>query len=133
MRRQYTPPQPKYWCYSLGSGWQAWAGKTDEDNDLLSFTCAKSEELWFHAHSVPGSHVILKAPEGCDEAPSRDLIHATAAIAAYHSKARNGGMVPVCYTQAKHVGKERGAKAGSVVIKRETVIKVRPAIPTATE
>lgn len=124
-----TPPTPQYWCYDLGGGWQAWAGKTAEDNDLLSLTCAKQDELWFHANAVPGSHVILKAPEGAD-APSRDLIHTTAAIAAYHSKARTAGVTTVCYTQAKFVGKERGAKPGSVVIRRETIIKVRPALPT---
>lgn len=130
-RKEPISPVPKYWRYDLGDGWQAWAGKTDEDNDLLSFTCSRPEDLWFHANAVPGSHVLLKPPADYDEPPSRELIRAAAAVAAYHSKARAAGTVGVCYTHAKFVGKERGAKAGSVVIRQETVIKVRPAIPGA--
>jgi predicted ribosome quality control (RQC) complex YloA/Tae2 family protein len=37
----------------------------------------------------------------------------------------------VVWTEAKHVGKPRGAKPGSVTIKRERIIKVRPALPDA--
>ena len=128
-RKEHPIPVPKYWCYDLGDGWQAWAGKTDEDNDLLTFTNSRPEDLCFHASAVPGSHVLLKAPEGCTDAPSRDIIRAAAAVAAYHSKARTGGTVPVCYTHAKFVGKEPGAKSGSVVIRQETTVKVHPAIP----
>lgn len=124
----YRPPVPRYWRYDLGDGWQAWAGKTAEDNDLLSFTCARPEELWFHVNGMPGSHVLLKAPEDAGE-PTRDLIRATAAIAAFHSKARTAGMTSVSYTKAKFVGKERGAKPGAVVTRHETLVKVRPALP----
>ena len=50
-----------------------------------------------------------------------------AAIAAYHSKAREGGVVPVSCTRARYVTKPRGAKAGTVQIRKEVVLKVRPA------
>ncbi len=119
--------QPDYWCYELPGGFEALAGKTDADNDLLSLKIAKANELWFHVHGMPGSHVILRHPDG--DRPDNALIRQTAAIAAWHSKARNAGTVPVKYTEAKHVGKPRGAKPGSVTIKREKTIKVRPALP----
>jgi len=119
--------QPDCWKYELPGGFEAWAGKTDRDNDVLSLKIARPEEYWFHVHGLPGSHVILRNPEG--EKPDNDLIRQAAAIAAWHSKARNAGNVPVKYTEAKHVGKPRGAKPGSVTIKREKTIKVRPAIP----
>jgi len=119
--------QPDCWKYELPGGFEAWAGKTDRDNDLLSLNIARPEEYWFHVHGLPGSHVILRNPEG--EKPDNALIRQAAAIAAWHSKARNAGNVPVKYTEAKHVGKPRGAKPGSVTIKREKTIKVRPAIP----
>ncbi|QBG48504.1 DUF814 domain-containing protein [Verrucomicrobia bacterium S94] len=119
--------QPDCWKYELSGGFQAWAGKTDRDNDLLSLKTARPEELWFHVHGVPGSHVILRHPAG--EKPGNALIRQAAAIAAWHSKARNAGNVPVKYTEAKHVGKPRGARPGSVTVKREKTIKVRPALP----
>lgn len=120
-------PQPDYWCYELTDGFEAWAGKTDVDNDILSQKTAKANELWFHVRGMPGSHVILRHPDGLK--PDNALIKQTAAIAAWHSKARNAGTVPVCYTEAKHVGKPRGAKPGSVTIKREKIVKVRPTLP----
>ncbi|MEA2067647.1 MAG: NFACT RNA binding domain-containing protein, partial [Verrucomicrobiota bacterium] len=111
------PIQPDCWNYTLPGGFEALAGKTDADNDILSLKIAKANDLWFHVRGQPGSHVILCHGEG--EKPDGALIKQTAAIAAWHSKARNAGTVPVCYTEAKHVGKPRGAKPGSVTVKRE--------------
>ena len=121
------PIEPDVWKYVLPGGWEALAGKTDADNDILSLKTAKANDLWFHARSLHGSHVILRHPDG--EKPDNATIKQAAAIAAWHSKARNAGTVPVCYTEAKHVGKPRGAKPGSVTIKREKTIKVRPGLP----
>jgi len=120
--------QPDYWHYTLPGGFEALAGKTDADNDLLSLRTAKAGDLWFHVRGLPGSHVILRHPEG--EKPDSALIRQTASIAAWHSKARHAGTVPVCWTEARHVGKPRGARPGSVTIKRERVVKVRPEIPS---
>ncbi len=119
--------QPDCWRYELPNGWEVLAGKTDIDNDLLSLKTAQANDLWFHAHGLPGSHVILHHPDGGK--PDNGTLKAAAAIAAWHSKARNAGIVPVNCTEAKHVGKPRGAKPGSVTIKREKTIKVRPALP----
>ena len=121
--------QPDCWVYSLPDAFEVLAGKTDADNDILSLKTAKPNDLWFHAHGLPGSHVILRHPEG--DKPDNATIKVAAAIAAWHSKARNAGTVPVSCTEAKHVGKPRGARPGSVSIKREKTIKVRPALPDA--
>jgi predicted ribosome quality control (RQC) complex YloA/Tae2 family protein len=80
---------------------------------------------------MPGSHVILRIGEKGE--PAKDIIKQAAAVAAYHSKARSGGVVPVSCTQAKHVTKSRGDKPGTVHIRKETVIKVRPAVPDKVE
>lgn len=119
--------QPDCWKYELPGGFEVLAGKTDADNDLLSLRMAAPNDLWFHVRGLPGSHVILHHPS--DEKPDSATVKQAAAIAAWHSKARNAGIVPVCYTAAKHVGKPRGAKPGSVTIKREKIIKARPALP----
>jgi len=119
--------EPDVWKYTLPGGWEALAGKTDADNDLLSLKTARANDLWFHVHGLPGSHVLLRGPEG--EAADNATIKQAAAIAAWHSKARDAGIVPVSCTEAKNVSKPRGAKPGTVHIKREKTIKVRPALP----
>ena len=71
--------------------------------------------------------MILRARE--DAEPDRDTLKQAAAIAAYHSKARHGGTVPVSCTRARYVTKPRGAKTGTVQIRKETTLKVKPGIP----
>ena len=105
-------------------------GATDADNDYLSIKLAAPADWWFHADKVPGSHVILRARP--DAEPSRETLKQAAAVAAYHSKARNAGMIQVHCTRARHVSKPRGAKAGTVNVAHGTVLKVRPDIRLAT-
>lgn len=121
------PDAPNAWVYRLPGGHQVLAGKTDVDNDRLSFTVAGPGDWWFHVRGLSGSHVILKIAPGLT--PDRQTLQRAAAIAAYHSKARKGGTVPVSGTLARHVTKPRGAKPGSVRIRKERVFKVRPALP----
>jgi predicted ribosome quality control (RQC) complex YloA/Tae2 family protein len=52
--------------------------------------------------------VILRAKE--DEKPGKDILKEAAAIAAWHSKAKGGGITPVSCTMAKYVSKPKGAK-----------------------
>lgn len=113
--------------YNLPGGWTVLAGKTDTDNDYLSLKAANPNDYWFHVKGMPGSHVILREKPG--EEPEKEVLRQAAAVAAWHSKARNGGVTPVSCTMAKYVGKPRGARPGTVSIKKESVIKVRPAIP----
>jgi predicted ribosome quality control (RQC) complex YloA/Tae2 family protein len=122
-----VPPTPRLLEYELPGGWKVLAGRTDEDNDRLSLKIAKPRDWWFHARGMPGSHVILLVRE--DREPDRATLASAAAIAAYHSKARRGGVVAVSGTLARFVSKPRGAKPGTVSIRREKVFKVRPALP----
>ena len=119
---------PKVYEYELEGGWIVWAGRTDEDNDRLSLKIAKPNDWWFHVRGMPGSHVVLRSKPS--EEPDRNVRKQAAAIAAWHSKARQGGVVPVACTQARYVTKPRGgAKPGTVQIRKETILKVRPALP----
>ena len=111
--------------YTLPGGWQVLVGRTDADNDALSFRVARPNDWWLHVRGMPGSHVILQGPPGAD--PDRETLHRAAAIAAYHSKARTAGVVAVSGTRVRDVSKPRGAQAGTVQIRHEQVFKVRPA------
>lgn len=110
--------------YRLPGGWQVLAGRTGAANDHLSLRLARPNDLWFHIRGMPGSHVVLRVPEGAT--PDRATKERAAAIAAYHSKARTAGTVAVSCTHARHVSKPQRAKPGTVTIRNETVLTVRP-------
>jgi predicted ribosome quality control (RQC) complex YloA/Tae2 family protein len=115
--------------YELPGQWIVLAGRSDTDNDELSLGIASQDDWWLHVRGMPGSHVILRGPTGTE--PDRETLKRAAAIAAWHSKARNAGVVAVSCTRARYVTKPRGAKSGTVQIRKEIVLKVRPAIPDA--
>jgi len=114
----------RYW---IDQRWEVLAGRTDADNDRLSLKVARGNDWWFHVAGQPGSHVILRVPPG--EQPSREVLKQAAAVAAWHSKARAGGVVAVSGCLARNVSKPRGARPGTVSIRRETRFQVRPAVP----
>jgi len=118
---------PQLYEYELDGGWIVLAGRTEADNDRLSIKLARPNDWWFHVRGMPGSHVLLRSRE--DVEPDRETLKRAASVAAYHSKARQGGVVAVSCTRARFVTKPRGAKAGTVQIRKESVLKVRPAIP----
>jgi predicted ribosome quality control (RQC) complex YloA/Tae2 family protein len=115
--------------YHLPGDWVVLAGASDEDNERVSLSLASQRDYWFHVAGVPGSHVILRAREG--EEPGRDTLRQAAAVAAYHSKARNAGIVPVHCARARDVRKPRGANVGTVQVARGSTLKVRPDVSFA--
>ncbi len=119
---------PKVWAYLLPGGWHVWAGRTARDNDRLSTKVARNDDWWFHVRGQTGAHVVLFVRDGVE--PDRETVKAAAAIAAYHSKQRGGGTVGVSATRARFVSKPRGVPVGTVHIRKEQRIKVRPALPS---
>jgi predicted ribosome quality control (RQC) complex YloA/Tae2 family protein len=122
-RRSPTIP-PGILQYALPDGWELFAGKTDAANDYVSMKLAKARDRWFHVRGMPGGHVVLRVP--ADRDPDRATLERAASVAAYHSKARSGGVVAVSMTEGRHVSKPRGAKPGTVSIRKESVLRVRP-------
>lgn len=110
--------------YALPGGWELLAGRTEAANDRLSLKLARPDDLWFHIRGMPGSHVVLRVPKGAT--PERQVQELAAAVAAFHSKARSAGTVAVSCTEARNVSKPKGAKPGTVTIRKEIVLKVRP-------
>lgn len=106
-------------------GWEILVGKGARDNDHLTFKVARPRDYWLHASGFAGSHVVVRVDED-GEAPRHVLEHA-AALAAYHSKARDaGGKVIVHVCRAADVRKPRGAPAGQVQLRRFDVLRVYP-------
>jgi predicted ribosome quality control (RQC) complex YloA/Tae2 family protein len=100
-------------------------GRGDEDNDHLTFDVAEPRDLWLHvAGGTPGSHVVVRNPEGV-EVP-REVVERAAALAAWYSKARAASKVEVHYCRASDVSKPRGAPPGLVQLARWKSVKVKP-------
>lgn len=123
--RQELEPRLPYRPARLSSGVTIFIGRDGSDNDRTTFDFARPYELWFHTQQCPGSHVVMKYPNKSFE-PSKREIEETAAIAAFHSKARNDSLVPVIYTQRRYVRKPRKAKPGLVMVERESSVMVAP-------
>lgn len=107
-------------------GYQVLIGKGDAENDALTFQLAEPCDFWLHVASVPGSHVVVRNPEGLAELP-RPVLERAAALAAWHSKARGArGKVAVHVCRVADVSKRRGAPAGEVRLRRFESLKVYP-------
>lgn len=98
-------------------GMEILVGRTARDNDALTFRIASQRDFWLHVAGSPGSHVIVRNPEGLASLP-RETLRFAATLAARHSKARAAGQVSVHVAQVKDVSKPRGAPSGQVSLKR---------------
>jgi predicted ribosome quality control (RQC) complex YloA/Tae2 family protein len=110
----------------LIDGFEVLVGRGDAENDHLTFRVARAHDIWLHVGGgTPGSHVVVRNPEKL-EIP-RSVIEQAAALAAWHSKARNAAKVEVHFCRAADVRKPKGAPAGLVELVRYKSIRVKPA------
>jgi hypothetical protein len=113
-----------YRVYLTSGGLEVRVGRSARHNDELTFHHSAPGDIWLHARSVPGSHVILRW-RFQDAPPARDLLEA-ATLAALYSKARSSALVPVDWTRRKHVRKPRGAAPGAVIPQQVKTLFVEP-------
>jgi predicted ribosome quality control (RQC) complex YloA/Tae2 family protein len=111
--------------FRTSGGLEVRVGRSARANDRLTFGHSSPNDVWLHAQSVPGSHVVLRWSSVDEAPPARDLEEA-AVLAARYSRARTSALVAVDWTRRKHVRKPRGAPAGSVVLQRAKTLFVEP-------
>ena len=109
-------------------GFTILVGQTARDNDRLTFKVAAPDDIWLHASGVPGAHVVIRAAEK-GASPPTSTLHEAAKAAAWFSDARGSALVDVQWTRRKNVRRARGAPAGTVLVKRFEIVRVRPAAP----
>jgi len=117
----------KFRKFKVSEELEVWVGKDSATNDLLTMKYSAQNDLWFHVRGFSGSHTVLKT--GNKKEIDKKYIIFAASIAAYYSKARNGGNVPVAYTERKYVKKKKGFREGSVIMEKEKVLFVKPGLP----
>ena len=111
-------------------GYVIWIGRNSRQNEIVTFKKSNSEDFWLHARQVAGAHVIIK--NDGRHIPD-DVIEEAASIAAYYSKRRSDGKVPVDVTRIKYVKKIKGAGQGMVTYRNERTLTVEPRNETSFE
>src|SRR5256886_717789 len=116
--------------FILADGATVLVGRTNHENDVLTFKRASPDDIWLHARGLPGAHVILKSGA---KLPLEDTLQQAAAIAAYFSRARGAAGAAVDVTRRRYVRKPRGAKPGQVTYTHERTLTVKPELPGTGE
>lgn len=113
--------KPVLETYQSSDGTTILVGKNNKQNDYLTFKASRQNETWLHTKDIPGSHVVIKG-----EDVSETTLLEAAGLAAYFSKAKHSGSVPVDYTLIRHVKKPSGAKPGFVIYDQQQTLYVTP-------
>ena len=104
-------------------GYVIWVGRNSRQNEMVTFDKGSPNDLWLHAHDVPGAHVIVKT----DGRPvPEDVIEQAAGLAAYYSAKQNDGKVTVDMTYRRTVRKIKGAGPGMVTYRNQETRTVTP-------
>jgi predicted ribosome quality control (RQC) complex YloA/Tae2 family protein len=117
------PKLPPYRTFVGERGARILVGRGAEKNDALTFHVARPHDLWLHAKSRAGAHVIVPLDKGAS-CPADVLVEA-AHLAAHFSDARDERVVEVQYTPRRYLRKPRGTAPGLVVVDREKVLVLR--------
>jgi predicted ribosome quality control (RQC) complex YloA/Tae2 family protein len=105
-------------------GFEVLVGRSDRENDELTFRTARPTDIWLHAADYPGSHVVIRNPART-EVPQRSIAEA-AEVAAFYSQAKREAKAAVHYTQRKFITKPPRAKPGLVRLSSFKTILVEP-------
>lgn len=109
--------------YTSSDGFTIYVGRNNKQNDKLTLKTARNYDMWLHTKDIPGSHVIIVSDNR--EITDTAILEA-ASLAAYNSKAKESGNVPVDYTIVKNVSKPSGAKPGMVIYVNNKTVYVTP-------
>lgn len=118
-----TRPVSKPLTVTSSDGFTIYIGQNGVQNDQIAGKLSRPDDIWLHAHLIPGSHVLVKANK--QAVPDQTLLEA-ASLAAYFSKARGSANVPVVYTKAQYVRKIPNSYPGHVNYTHEQAIHVTP-------
>jgi len=113
--------EPHYTTFETKDGILIYVGKNNLQNDWLTWKKARRHDLWLHVKDMPGSHVILTT-----DTPDEYTMRLAAKIAAYYSKGRLSGSVPVNYAPVSTLKKPKAGKPGLVLLSHYKTIYIDP-------
>lgn len=117
--------EPKVRRAESPEGRRIFWGTNNRSNDYLSASLTERVDLWFHAHNMPGCHLVLKRDGFKGDLPLEEIEYA-ARIAAGYSRGKNAARVEVIVTEGRHVRRPKGAKPGLVTVDEYRTLLVEP-------
>lgn len=108
--------------FTSHDGLEIVVGRTQAENDEVTFRIGRGNDLWVHVEGYAGSHVVVRVPKG-KTVPKESLLDA-ANLAIHFSQLRRAGGGPVAYCACKNVTKPRGAGAGEVLYTQSKTLHV---------
>ena len=79
-------------------------GLSARGNRYVTLKIARPDDIWLHAHEMPGAHVIIRGVKRDElEHDKRNVLEYAAKLAASHSSGKSSGSVPIDYTERKYV------------------------------
>ncbi len=118
-KKQQARSQPRKFEHG---GFLILVGKSNIQNERI-LREASGNDIWLHAHGIPGAHVIIKT--GGRQVEKETLEYA-ASLAAGYSRGKDSGRVAVDYTLVKYVKKPKGSKPGMVIYRNYKTLFVQP-------
>lgn len=97
-------------------GFEILAGRSGKENDRLTMSVARGNDLFFHRAHRPGPHVILRVPPGKVAAP--ESLEDAAFLAAYLGGWRGPAAAMVHWCPRKYIRKPKGLPPGKVLVDR---------------
>lgn len=117
-KKKETPDVLKFMS---SEGIPIYVGKNNAQNDYLTSKLGRPTDTWLHTKDIPGSHVLIRSKQY-----GESTLKEAAMLAAYYSKAKQSGNVPVDYTLIRNVRKPNGAKPGFVIYEGQRTLFVTP-------
>ena len=107
--------------YLTSEGTKILVGKNNVQNEYITHTLAKPNDMWYHVKDAPGSHVLVQTPT-----MSEEEIRTAAILAAYYSPYQTSSSVAVNYTLARYIKKIPGKRNCFVTHTNEKTIYIDP-------
>ncbi len=109
--RKKSPEIPPFLSINY-DGINILVGLSARGNRHVTFKLARPEDIWLHAHEMPGAHVIIKGVRRSElESDKRNILEYAAGLAAGHSSGKESNSVPVDYTERKYIRSVPGTVA----------------------
>jgi predicted ribosome quality control (RQC) complex YloA/Tae2 family protein len=124
-KRRTEAPEDQLHQAETPGGLKIFWGKNSRTNDYVSRRLTAANDLWFHAHDMPGCHLVLKCGTTAGPVPEEEIFYA-ASLAAGYSRGKASGKVEVIVARGRDVQKPKGARPGLVTVNSYRTVMVVP-------
>ena len=125
-RKKNSPEVPPHLSLNF-EGVNILVGLSARGNRYVTLKAARPEDIWLHAHEMPGAHVIIRGLKRQElENSRRKVLEYAASLAAGHSSGKSAGSVPIDYTERKYVRSVPGTIA-LVTYTNPGTLRIKPA------